>query len=166
MRFQLRKMRPICLIPSRHFQTRTDYVDDYEGRRIHSDEEGKFTMYHFTKLVNLLQPHENSIGSGGILKDGGMRYGCRHGDGIGVYSHASRPYELFTEGDGWVMLELLCRGSLTRVKGKTRGRYVIRSDQTSQSEGAHCTDCEVVAMLHLFESLPEFMKSSSMDHCN
>ena len=158
-RFPLRNMRPMSLSPSFHFQTQTDYVDDYEGRRVHSDAEGKFTMYHYSKLVNLVQPHEQSHGSRGILKDGGMRYGDMHGDGIGVYCHASRPYELFSEGDGWVMLELRCHSRLTRVKGRgSRGRYVIKSDQTSQSKGAHCTDCEVVAMLHLYESLPEFMK--------
>jgi len=157
-RFPLRNMRPMSLRPSYHLQTQTDHVEDYEGRRVHSDAEGKFTMYHFTKLMNLVQPHEESVGSGGILKDGGMRYGCWHGDGIGVYCHASRPYRYFSKGDGWVMLELRCHGRLTRVKGCSRGRYVIKSDQTSQSEGAHCTDCEVVAMLHLYESLPEFMK--------
>lgn len=157
-RFPMRNMRPMSLRLSAHFQAQTDHVDDYEGRRVQRDAEGKFTVYHFTKLMNLVQPHEQSVGSGGILKDGGMRYGCMHGDGIGVYCWASRPYELFSEGDGWVMLELRCHGSLTRVKGRTRGKYVIKSDQTSQSEGAHCTDCEVVAMLHLYESLPEFMK--------
>ena len=81
-----------------------------------------------------------------------------HGDGIGGYCHASRPYELFCEGDGCVMLELCGHGWLTRGKGGSRGRYVMKSDQTSQSEGAYCTDCEMVAMLHLYESLPEFMK--------
>ena len=158
MRFPLRKMQPISLTPSFHFQTQADYVDAYDGCRVHSGEDGKFTMYHFAKLVHLVHPHVDAVGSGGILKDGGMRYGCWHGDGIGVYCHASEPYDLFKEGDGWVMLELLCHGSLTRVKGGSRGRYVIKSDQTNQSVGARCTDCEVVAMLHLYESLPEFMK--------
>ena len=157
-RFPLRNMRPMSLRPSFHLQAQTEYVDDYEGCRVHSDAEGKFTMYHMVKLKYLVQPHENSAGSKGILKDGGMCYGCMHGDGIGVYCYASRPYELYTEGDGWVMLELRCHGSLTRVKGGSRGRYVIKSEQTSQSEGAPCTDCEVVAMLHLYKSLPEFMK--------
>jgi len=157
-RFPLRNMRPMSLEPSFHFQTQTDFVDDYEGRRVHRDEDGHFTMYHYTKLEQLVRPSEKSEGSGGILNDGGMRYGCMHGDGIGVYCHASRPYELFSGGDGWVMLELRCHGNLTRVKGGSRGRYVIKSDQTSESEGAHCTDCEVVAMLHLYESLPNFMK--------
>ena len=157
-RFPLRNMRPMSPSPASHFQAETDYVVDYEGRLVQRDADGKFTMYHCTKLMNLVQPHEKSVGSGGILKDGGMHYGCVHGDGIGVYCYASRPCELFCEGDGWVMLELRCHGCLTKVKGGSRGRYVMKSDQTSQSEGAYCTDCEVVAMLHLYKSLPEFMK--------
>jgi hypothetical protein len=156
-RFPLHNMRPMSLRPSCHLQAQTDYVDDYEGCRVHSDA-GKFTMYHVTQLKYLVQPHDKLVGSGGILKDGGMCYGCKHGDGIGVYCHARAPHECFSEGDGWVMLELRCYGSVTRVKAGSRGRYVIKSDQTSQSEGAHCTDCEVVAMLHLYGSLPNFMK--------
>jgi hypothetical protein len=152
----LHNMRPMNLSPASHFQAQTDYVDDYERCRVHSDAEGKFTMYDFTKLMNLVQAQEKSVRSGGILKDGGMC--CMHGDGIGGYCHASRPYELFCEGDGCVMLELCGHGWLTRGKGGSRGRYVMKSDQTSQSKGAYCTDGEVVAMLHLYESLPEFMK--------
>jgi hypothetical protein len=151
-------MQPMSPRPSSHFQTPTDYVYDYEGRRVCSDVQGKFTMYHFTKLINLVQNHENSEGSSGILRDGGMRYGCRHGDGIGVYCHASRPHSVFSEGDGWVMLELRCHRYLTKVKQGSKGRYVLKSDQTDQSLNAHCTDCEVVAMLHLYEHMPEFMK--------
>ena len=115
-------------------------------------------MFHMTKLVNLVEPHERSVGSCGILEDGGMHNGCTHGDGIGVYCYAIMPFELFSEGDGWVMLELRCHDRLTRVKGGSRGRYLIKSDQTSQSQGVLCTDCEVVAMLHLYEPLPDFMK--------
>jgi hypothetical protein len=156
-RFPLRRMRPLSLRPSIHCHE-TDYVDAYEGARIHSDAEGKFTMYHYTMLMNMVQPHQPSVGSRGILNDGGMRNGCKHGDGIGVYCAASEPCALFSQGDGWVMLELRCHPCLTRVKGGSKGRYVIKSDQTSNSEGAHCTDVEVVAMLHLYESLPNFMK--------
>lgn len=161
-RFPLRNMQSMSPTPSSHHQTLTDYVYDREGGRVCSDAQGKFTMYHFTKLINLVQPHENSEGSSGILRDGGMRYGCWHGDGIGVYCNASMPHWTFSEDDGWVMLELRCHPHLTKVKSSrpgAQGRYVIKSDQTDQSLNAHCPDCEVVAMLHLCEHMPQFMKS-------
>ena len=115
-------------------------------------------MYHVCKLEDLVQPHHNAPGSNGILNDGGMSYGCWHGDGIGVYCHASLPYELFQVGDGWCVLERFCHAHLTRVKGGSKGRYVLKSDQTLHSQGAPCIDCEVVAMLHMFCSLPFFMR--------
>ena len=86
-------MRPMSLRPSFHLQTEIEYVVDYDRCRHPSDAEGKFTMYHMTKLTNLVGPHEKPVGSGGILEDGGMNYGCMHGDGVGVYCYASRPYD-------------------------------------------------------------------------
>ena len=157
-RFPLRKMQPMSQRPSSHFQTPTEFVMAYEGHRVDPDAQGKFTMYHYCKLINLVQPHENSRGSSGILRDGGMRNGGWHGDGIGVYCHATPPHRYFSEGDGWVMLELRCHGHLTKVKGGALGRYVIKSDQTDQSLNAHCTDCEVVAIIHFYNGIPEFAK--------
>ena len=156
-KFPLRGMRPMSLRPSFHLQTQTAYVDSYEGQRIHSDADGKFTMYHMAKLLSLVQMDDRAD-SGGILIDGGMRYGCKHGDGIGVYCCASEPCDCFKEGDGWVMLELRCHAYLTRVKKGSRGRYLIKSDQTPSSASTHCIDCEVVSIYHLYESLPDFMK--------
>ena len=87
-------MRQMSLIPSCHLQTETDYVVDWEMCRHYSDAR-KFTMYHMTQLKHLVEPHERSVGSCGILNDGGMHYGIMHGDGIGVYCYASKPYERF-----------------------------------------------------------------------
>ena len=158
MRFPLRNMRPISCKPAAHFQTETDFVIDYARCRHNVNEDDKFIMYHITKLKNLVVTHDKAAGSQGILQEGGMRYGSMHGDGVGVYCHASRPYELFSEGDAWVMLELLCHPVLTKVKGGSKGRYLIKSDQSLESEGSPCTDCEVIAMLHVYKTLPDFMK--------
>ena len=56
------------------------------------------------------------------------------------------------------MVELKVRPFLTHVKGGSRGRYVLKSDQSEGSVGAPCTDCEVMAVLHMYSALPEFMK--------
>ena len=87
-----------------------------------------------------------------------MRNGIMHGDGIGVYGYASEPHELFKEGDGWVFLELKVRPHLTKVKGGSRGRYVLKSDQDAASIGGPCPDCEIVALHHMYRSLPDFLK--------
>ena len=86
-----------------------------------------------------------------------MRNGIMHGDGIGVYGYASEPHELFKEGDGWVFLELKVRPHLTKVKGGSRGRYVLKSDQDAASIGKPCPDCEIVAMHHMYRTLPELL---------
>lgn len=156
-RFPLRHMNRMSADPSLPLQALTEKIEDYERNIIHGGF-GYFTMYHCVNLQNLVRGHEKSPGSSGILCDGGMRYGCDHGDGIGVYCHASRPDALFLEHDGRCFLELRCHRSLTKVEGGSRGRYVLKSDQTTQSKGALCTDCQVVAMFHLYGSLPEFMK--------
>ena len=107
---------------------------------------------------HLISAHEKAPGSNGILVDSGMRYGSRHGDGIGVYAFASPPYDRFLLGDEWCMLELKVRPALTRVKGGSRGRYVLKSDQSDESVRAPCTNCQVMALLHMYSSLLDFMK--------
>ena len=82
-----------------------------------------------------------------------------HGDGVGVYAYASPPYELFSIGDQWCMLELKVHPYLTGLKGgNTKGRYVMKSDQTHSSIGDECTDCEVMAMRYPYDALPQFCR--------
>ena len=158
LKFASRNMRPINSVPPRHFQTITEYVYDYHGRRIDRDQEGMFTMYHCVKLEHLARPCLELGRSRGILPDKGMRYGSKHADGVGVYAYASEPWELFFPGDGYAFLELRMHGHITRVKGGSKGRYVLKSDQGEASMGADGTDCEVKAMFILYASAPEFVK--------
>ena len=160
LRFPLRNMRPINSTPSAHFQTNTDHIYDYWGRQINRDGEGRFTMYHTCRLETLVRPHPDARGSCGILRDEGMRNGSTHGDGVGVYAYACQPWELFSPGDGFVFLELRMYGCLTKVQSGSKGRYVLKSDQSEASHGALCPDCEVKAMFILHESAPEFVKYS------
>ena len=122
------------------------------------DEHGTFIVYHTIKLQHLVQGHEKAAGSEGVLKDMGMSNGTWHGDGIGVYAYASAPYELLTPGDGYCILELKTHMALTRVKGGSKGRYVVKALRATESIGAPCTDTQVMAVLHLYGPLPVFVK--------
>jgi hypothetical protein len=157
-RFRLRNMRPMSSVPSRHFQTITYSIEDCQRREVKPRPDGNFTLFHMVPTRNLISPHQNAPGSSGILIDGGMNNGCQHGDGVGVYGYAAPPTELFGLNDGWSMLELKVRPCLTRVKGGSHGRYVLKSDQTAGSIGAPCTDCEVMAIFHFYSTLPSFLK--------
>ena len=125
---------------------------------ISPEPDGNFIVFHMLPVMHLALEHKRAPGSSGIFQDGGMRYGSNHGDGIGVYVYVSPPYELFNPGDQWCMLTLRVRPYLTRVKGGSKGRYVLKSDQSAESSGATCTDCEVIAMSHMAGTLPTFMK--------
>ena len=157
MYFPTCNMRPMCPMPSSHFHSTTASIIDYHGRVIYPEGDGTFVVYHMVPLVHLVSGHPKAPGSSGILKDAGMRNGSYHGDGVGIYAYASTPYELFNPGDGWCMVELKCRPFLTRVRGGSRGRYVLKSDQSSDSVGSLCTDCEVTAVLHMYSTLPDFL---------
>ena len=127
-RLPTRDMRPLARHPSDHHQTTTSFIKDWSDKEIvpsvkPGDEYGTFVVYHQTKLQHLVEGHEKAAGSKGVLKDMGMSNGTWHGDGIGVYAYASPPYELFTPGDGYCILELKTHMALTRVKGGSKGRY-------------------------------------------
>ena len=157
-RYPTRNMRPLGPMSS-HFQTTTAFITGYYGTTVNMDiNDGTYTVFHMALLTNLVSAHPQAPGSAGILVDAGMRNGSPHGDGIGVYVYASPPFDLFTEGDQWCMLELKVRPCLTRVQGGSRGRYVLKSDQSTGSVGAPCPDCQVMAVLHMYKSLPNFMK--------
>ena len=145
-------------MPSSHFQSTTAYITDYHGKAISPEGDGTFILfYHMVPLVYLVSGHPQAPGSSGILKDTGLRNGSYHGDGVGVYAYASAPYELFTPGDGWCKVALKGRPFLARVRGDSRGRYVLKSDQSSDCGGSPCTDCEVTAVLHMYSTLPNFL---------
>ena len=157
-RLPTRNMPPLSPMPSSHLQTVTESITDYYGRMIDPEPDGTYTVSHSVPTRHPISTHEKAPGSSRVLADSGMRYGSKHGDGIGVYAFASPPYDRFLLGDEWCMLELKVRPALTRVKGGSRGRYVLKSDQRDDSIGAPCTDCQVMAVLHIYSSLPEFMK--------
>ena len=161
MRFPTSNMRPMCTVPSSHLlnlRSTTAYIIDYHQRVINPADDGTFIVYHMVPLVHLVSGHPQAPGSSGILKDAGMRNGSNHGDGIGIYVYASPPYELFKPGDRWCILEIRCWPFLTRLKKGSRGRYVLKSEQGPDSVGSLCEDCEVKAVLHMYSTLPDFMK--------
>ena len=161
MRFPTSNMRPMCTVPSSHLlhlRSTTAYIIDYHQRVINPADDGTFIVYHMVPLVHLVSGHPQAPGSSGILKDAGMRNGSHHGDGIGIYVYASPPYELFKPGDRWCILEIRCWPFLTRLKKGSRGRYVLKSEQGPDSVGSLCEDCEVKAVLHMYSTLPDFMK--------
>ena len=94
-----------------------------------------------------------------------MRYGSQDKQtGIkGVWLHASEPWELIYPGgdyDGWVFLELLVRCYLTPKNNGRHGHYVLMSDQSDDSHGAVCPDCQVIAMYTLKESAPQIFAAT------
>ena len=118
--------------------------------------DGTYTVYHAAALSSLVTAHPQLPGSAGILVDAGMRYGPYHGDGSGVYVHASPPFHSFTVGDQWCLVELKVHPHLTRSHG--RGKYVLRSNQIARSVGELCPDCQVTAILYMYVSLPLFLR--------
>ena len=53
--------------------------------------------------------------------------------------------------------EVVLSGLIGRVRGGSHGRYVLITDQSSDSVGSLCTDCEVTAVLHMSTTLPDFL---------
>ena len=156
LRFGCRGMVPISSTSSSHLHT-APYIEDWMGHRIWRDEnDGTFTMYHMVELPYLVSHCPKSPHSRGILVDGCMRYGCWNDDGkpVGVYLHASEPWELIEDE---CFLELRVHGCVTPVETRHRGKYVLMSDQTADSYGAVCTDCEVTAMYIRKASAPLFV---------
>ncbi len=158
MCFPLCSMRPMCPTPSSHFHTTTTSIVDYHGQVIYPENDGNFIIHHMVPLAHLVSRHQRAPESSGNLKDAGMRNGAYRGNGVGIYACASPPYELFKPGDGWCMVKAKCRPFLTRVKSGSRGRYVLKSDQSSDSVGSLCIDCEVTAVLHMYSTLPDFLR--------
>ena len=157
MKFECRNMRPIQRLPSAHLQTEQTSLKDYDSNVQVPAADGTFTVYHMTPLRSLVEGTAGGVGNG-IFNDAGMSYGVSHGDGIGVYMHARQPFELFTVHDGWVMLELKVHPYRTAVKHGSKGRYLIKSDQSLSSIGQPCYDVEVMSLWSIYAALPEFLK--------
>ena len=158
LRFDCRGMRPFIIPRSSHIGFHCDSIDDQDGNYIDADAGGMYTMYKYVRQDYLVSHFPGVPHSRGILVDGGMRNGTDHTDGIGVYAYARKPWECFSVNDGLVMLELRMNCGLTRCKGKNRGKYVLKSDQSEDSIGGECYDCQVTAMYVMWHSAPGFVK--------
>ena len=103
-------------------------------------------MFHAIQLQFLVEPNPvlNSPKNQGVLKDGHMFWGIYHGTGRGVYCYSNFPEERFQKGDGWVLLELVVPGYLTKVSGHADGRYVLKCSK--EHERTPCPIVEVVAL--------------------
>jgi len=158
--FPLRNMQTLSPQPSADllWRAQTTSITCNDGREIKPESDGFFKGWHMIQTCCLVSPHPRCPGSNGVLQDGRMRHGIQHGDGIGVYFHASPPWSLYTVGDGWCMLELRVRPFLCRVKGGSRGRYLLKSNQSVESCGTECPDIQVVGLWHMYRTLPEFVK--------
>ena len=90
-------------------------------------------------------------GSEGVLRDGCMRYGTWHGDGVGVYFYAEPEFELFRPGDGWVMLELLVIPFIRRTGGRTKGKYLQPAPHGTADCGSLCRVIAPIAMIGIHD---------------
>ena len=142
-----------------HFQHVVEEIHSWDGTRIVLPETGFYTMWHQTPLQNLIRPHPDMVnynyynGQGGILRDGFLRHGMPHSDGIGVYSYAAWPFELFNPNDNWALLELKMAPHMTRVKGGSKGRYVLRSGP-GEGPWSPCFNVEIKYLWVLSASVP------------
>lgn len=118
-----------------------DSVEDHERLRIPPEASGCFTMYHFTDIGNLLSgcpsghPSLPLTGQDGILRDGGLRFGTFHGDGIGVYicfsSCVVEPFLAWTDGHAGSSVPPFpeapqpgCKGQV-RLQGSCSGAFCL-----------------------------------------
>ena len=115
-------------------------------------------MYHITKVQHLIEGYAYAPGSQGILTDGGMCNGAMHGDGIGVYAYAYPPYEIVESHGECALVELKMHSALTGLRSGSKGRYILKAEQTNESIGALCPDAEVRAICFLYETVPHFAK--------
>ena len=133
-------------------QTKATWVENGEGVVLPC--EGKCTMWHMTKLTNLVQQSDTCTGSKGILNDGFLRYGsCTHNGRSGVCSYSYAPYRWFTAHDQWCCLKLDCIPYFSHLTGGAKGRYCIRGP-----EGEPCRVVQPVELLIMHCDVPNFMK--------
>ena len=145
-KFLCRGMRPISSTSSSHLSK--DYIEDFYGNRIESDEYGMFTMWKCVPLSWLED----------ILSDGGMWYGTLDvPHRAGVYVEASPPWIDF---DGWeitALLQLRMHANITEADIGFKGFYVLMFDQIKAFLEPGCGACEVLAIYVSEEHVPEFV---------
>jgi hypothetical protein len=148
-----------------------DSVEDHERLRIPPEASGCFTMYHFTDIGNLLSgcpsghPSLPLTGQDGILRDGGLRFGTFHGDGIGVYIFSHRALWNLSWHGQMVMLEVLCLPFLKHLNRGAKGRYVCKAPaQGPFACGAPCRAVQIEAIWMKQDHVPEFMQHFHMRH--
>ena len=148
-----------------------DSVEDHERLRIPPEASGCFTMYHFTDIGNLLSgcpsghPSLPLTGQDGILRDGGLRFGTFHGDGIGVYIFSHRALWNLSWHGQVVMLEVLCLPFLKHLNRGAKGRYVCKAPaQGPFACGAPCRAVQIEAIWMKQDHVPEFMQHFHMRH--
>ena len=158
LRMPLRNMAPINASEENcwHLRTQTERIETYHGMTVLPGTDYKYTVFHYIPIVNLISGHERAPGSNGVLVDGYMRHGSRHGDGIGVYTHSGFPEDYVKPGDGYCVLELRAAPYLTRLKDGARGRYIVRAPQIPTAMGSHCPLVQVDAVWFRPGSVPDF----------
>ena len=160
-RLRLRNMRPIdkSSVHLAHFRTITEWIQTWDGLPVLRDGEGRYTMFHCLPVENLISGHSKAPGSKGVLIDGCMRNGIRHGDGIGVYAYSYFPDFWCKPGQGDCVLELRAEPYLTSLKSGTAGRYVMKAQQkTDDSIGSECHLIEVIALWLIYSDVPNCMR--------
>ena len=83
-----------------------------------------------------------------------MYHGEWHADGTGVYGFAKPPVEIFTAGDGYVLLELKVVPYLKKATER-KGKYVLKGPPNCVN--TPCFICEVLAMHAPRGSVPAAM---------
>ena len=160
-RMRLRNMRPIDESSAHraHFRTITERILTWDGVPVPRDGEGRYTMFHCLPVENLIRGHWKAPGSKGVLIDGCMRNGIRHGDGIGVYAYSYFPDIWCNPGKGDCVLELRAEPFFTKLKGGTAGRYVMKAPQKSDDAiGGKCHLIEVIALWLIYNDVPNCMR--------
>ena len=143
LRMPLRNMAPINDSEENcsHLQTQTEWIETYHGMTVRPGTDNKYIVFHIIPIVNLISGHERAPGSNGVLVDGCVRHGSRHGDGIGVYTHSGFPEEYVKPGDGYCVLELRAAPYLRRLQKGARGRYILPARQIPTAIGSHRPPC-------------------------
>jgi hypothetical protein len=126
--------------------------DPPHNESIPPHDDGTFRTFHNTEMSNLLS----------IFRDGYLRFGDWHGDGVGVYMYGYNSARWLSPDDA--MLELRVPPLLTKLATGSKSRYVLKAPiqgpdapDTSQL----CKGVEVVAVWLSHGFCPQVLQHSA-----